>query len=246
MMKKIAVVCLVTLISFCGFSQTKPKPLQIEHVAGNVYVYTTYSLLGDTWFPANAMYVVTPKGVVMIDTPWDSTQFQPLLDSIQTKHHKKVVLCISTHFHDDRTIGVDFLKAKGVKTFCSKTTLDSCKTRGERQPQFYFIKDTSFNVGDCSIQTYYAGAGHTNDNIVIWVPKEKVLYGGCLIKSTDAIDLGNLKDANVKVWPATMQNLKRKFPDPSFVIPGHQGWKDKGSIDHTIELIKEYRTVKKS
>jgi len=246
MMKKIAVACVITLITFCAFSQSKPKPLQTEYVGGNVYVYTTYSLLGDTWFPANAMYVVTSKGVVMIDTPWDTTQFQPLLDSIQTRHHKKVVLCISTHFHDDRTIGVDFLKTKGVKTFCSKTTYDSCKTRGDRQPQFYFTKDTTFNVGEYSIQTYYAGAGHTNDNIVIWVPKEKVLYGGCLIKSTDAIDLGNLKDANVKAWTATMQNLNRKFPDPKFIIPGHQGWKDKGSIDHTIELIKVYEAEKKN
>jgi len=245
-MKTIAVICLFVSITSCVFSQTKPKPLQIEHVAGNVYVYTTYSLLGETWFPANAMYVVTSKGVVMIDTPWDTTQFQPLLDSIQARHRKKVVVCISTHFHDDRTIGVDFLKAKGVKTFCSKTTYDSCKTRGERRPEFYFTKDTTFNVGEYNIQTYYAGAGHTNDNIVIWVPKEKVLYGGCLIKSTDAVDLGNLKDANVKAWTRTMENLKRKFPDPQFVIPGHQGWKDKKSIDHTIELIKEYDAGKKN
>jgi len=245
-MKTIAVICLFVSITSCVFSQTKPKPLQIEHVAGNVYVYTTYSLLGETWFPANAMYVVTSKGVVMIDTPWDTTQFQPLLDSIQARHRKKVVVCISTHFHDDRTIGVDFLKAKGVKSFCSKTTYDSCKTRGERRPEFYFTKDTTFNVGEYNIQTYYAGAGHTNDNIVIWVPKEKVLYGGCLIKSTDAVDLGNLKDANVKAWTRTMENLKRKFPDPQFVIPGHQGWKDKKSIDHTIELIKEYDAGKKN
>jgi hypothetical protein len=38
------------------------------------------------------MYLVTNQGVVLFDTPWDSTQFQQLLDSIKIKHGKDVVM----------------------------------------------------------------------------------------------------------------------------------------------------------
>lgn len=33
----------------------------------------------------------------MFDTPWDTTQFQPLLDSIKFKHNMNVLMCIATH-----------------------------------------------------------------------------------------------------------------------------------------------------
>lgn len=59
---------------------------------------------------ANSMYAVTDNGVVLFDTPWDTIQFQPLLDSIMLKHGKEVLLCIATYSHTDRTGGFDFLK----------------------------------------------------------------------------------------------------------------------------------------
>src|SRR5690242_13716802 len=114
------------------YSQSDPK-LSITHLTGDFYVYTTYSLYQNSSVPSNSMYLVTTNGVVMFDIPWDSTQRQPLLDSIEKKHHQKVVLSISTHFHEDRTGGLDFFKQKGVRTFSSKMTYDLCKERNEQQ-----------------------------------------------------------------------------------------------------------------
>ena len=81
------------------------SPLTITPLCDSVFIYTTYSHYQGTPFPSNSMYVVTEAGVVMIDTPWDSTQFQPLLDSIRNRHKQEVVLCIATHSHADRTAG---------------------------------------------------------------------------------------------------------------------------------------------
>ena len=90
--------------------------LSISHLTGPLYIYTTYGLAGGVPFPANGLYLVTDQGAVLIDAPWDTTQVQPLLDSIEQKHHQKVVLSLSTHFHDDRTAGIPSLRAKGVKS----------------------------------------------------------------------------------------------------------------------------------
>lgn len=54
------------------------------------------------------MYLVAKDGVVLFDTPWDTTQFQPLLDSIKLKHDKNVIICIATHAHEDRTGGLEY------------------------------------------------------------------------------------------------------------------------------------------
>jgi metallo-beta-lactamase class B len=74
----------------------------------------------------------------------------------------------------------------------------------------------------------------------MWFDKEKILYGGCLVKSTEADDLGNLSDANVKDWAATIIKIQHTFKNPDYIIPGHGDWRSKESLTHTLDLIKQY------
>jgi metallo-beta-lactamase class B len=234
-------ILMIALTSLHVSAQSTEPKLKITHLTGDCYVYITYNLWRNQPVPSNSMYLVTNEGVVMFDTPWDTTQFQPLLDSIEARHHKKVIMSISTHFHEDRTGGIDFLRAKGIKTYSSRQTYDLCKQRREKQAEYYFTKDTTFNAGNYSIQAYYPGAGHTPDNIVIWVPREKVLYGGCLVKSTEATSLGNLSDANLQAWPNSIQKVMQKYPSPAYIIPGHDGWSNNQSLQHTLQLLKAHK-----
>ncbi len=228
------------LLSAALLGQTEKRNLEITHLAGDFYVFTTYREFKGTPFPANGLYFVTDNGVVMVDTPWDTTQFQPLLDSIKVKHNKNVVLCIATHSHEDRTGGLDYYKEKGIKTFTTKQTDLICKERNEKQAAFLILKDTVFTVGQYSFQTYYGGAGHAPDNIVLWFAKDKLLYGGCLVKSIEAADLGYLGDADTKQWTKTIKTIKKKFGKPTYVIPGHQDWTNNNSLEHTLKLLRQY------
>ena len=222
------------------YSQSANQKLVISHLTGDFYIYTTYGSYKGEPVPSNSMYLVTSKGVVLFDTPWDSTQFQPLLDSIKSKHNKDVVLCVSTHFHEDRTAGLEFYRKKGIKTFTTVRTDELSKLRNEKRAEFLMYKDSTFIVGQHLFQAYYGGQGHTPDNIVIWFDKEKILYGGCLVKSTEAKDLGNLSDANVKAWATTIENIQRRFINPNYIIPGHLDWHSKESLSHTLNLIQQY------
>jgi metallo-beta-lactamase class B len=215
--------------------------LEIKHLTGNFYIYTTYQQIDGQPFPANGLYLVTDEGVVMIDSPWDQAQIQPLLDSIQKRHGKKLLLCIATHYHSDRTGGFDYLKLKGIRTYSSKQTLKLCRKHNERQAQFTFEKDTVFNIGGYKIRTFYPGRGHTKDNIVVWFENDKILYGGCFIKSTQSTGLGNLADADLHAWPKSVRQTIDAFPNPAYVIPGHQGWQSNRGLQHTLQLLGEHK-----
>jgi metallo-beta-lactamase class B len=223
-----------------GDGQIPEHRLIISHLTGDFYIFTSYGFYEGNPVPANSMYLVTSKGVVLFDTPWDSTQFQPLLDSIRNRHHKPVVLCLSTHFHEDRTAGLEYYRHKGIKTYTTVQTDELSKKRNEKRAEFLIYQDTVFTVGQHRFQTYFGGQGHSPDNIVLWFEKEKILYGGCLVKSTQADDLGNLSDANVKAWPVTIKNIQNKFKDPIFIIPGHLDWSSNQSLTHTLDLIRQY------
>lgn len=225
-------------------SADQPR-LVISPLNDRFFVYTTYHDFEGSLFPSNSMYVVTEEGVVLLDTPWDSTQFQPLLDSIRARHQKEVVLCIATHFHADRTAGLEYYRQQGIKTYTSAYTYALGMEHGEKLPEFTFSGDTVFTIAGLRIETYYPGEGHTKDNIVVWFEKEKILYGGCFIKSTESPGLGNVADANIGEWQNSVKRVMKKYPDPEWVIPGHFGWQNRNSLKHTLKLIRKAQEKKR-
>ena len=146
---------------------------------------------------------------------------------------------IATHFHEDRTGGLEYYKARGIKTYTTKQTDELSKEKGMKRAEFLIDRDTSFAIGKYTFQTYYPGQGHSPDNIVIWFDKQKILYGGCMIKSTEATDLGYWGDANVKEWSVSIGKIQQKFKQPKYIITGHQNWSSIESLNHTLKLIHE-------
>lgn len=226
------------------FSQPEKPKLEITHLTGDFYIYTTYNTYKQYQVPANGMYLITDSGVVMFDTPWDTTQFQPLLDSIQLKHNKKVVLCFATHWHSDKTAGLEYYRQQGIKTYTTVLTDELSKKNNKKRAEFLMANDTAFTVGQYSFETYYPGQGHTEDNIIIWFKKEKILYGGCLIKGADAKDLGYLDDGNTTAYESTLKNVQQKCRNPKFIIVAHSDWKNINSLKHSIMMAKELKKKK--
>jgi glyoxylase-like metal-dependent hydrolase (beta-lactamase superfamily II) len=214
------------------------EKLEIHPLVGDFYVFTTYKLLDGEPFPSNGLYVVTPSGIVMIDTPWDAEQTLPLLDQLEKRHGKKVVMCLVTHFHDDRTAGLEILNSRQIMTYSSKLTGDLCRTRKEKEAAFQFEGNTSFTLAGLTLEVFYPGEGHSRDNVVIWFPEARVLYGGCLVKSGTANGLGNVADANLEQWPVSLRNVIDRFPQPAFVIPGHGSWSDGQGLQRTLQLLR--------
>ncbi|MDF4756393.1 GIM family subclass B1 metallo-beta-lactamase, partial [Vibrio parahaemolyticus] len=85
---------------------------------------------------------------------------------------------------------------------------------------------------------FYPGKGHTEDNIVVWLPQYNMLVGGCLVKSASAKDLGNITDAYVNEWSTSIENVLKRYENINFVVPGHGEVGDKGLLLHTLDLLK--------
>lgn len=214
------------------------QALEITPVNEKLYVYTTYHTYNGGKVSANAMYLVTNKGVVLFDTPWDQAQNQPLLDSIEKKHHLKVISVFATHSHEDRAGGFDFFNKKRIPTYASGQTNSILRSEHKAMAVNTFEKGEKFQIGGEKFQIDYFGPGHTKDNLVIWFPEYKILDGGCLIKSAEAKNLGFVGEADLKAWPQTILAIKDKYKEINLVVAGHDNWKTPGALDRTLELLK--------
>jgi metallo-beta-lactamase class B len=239
-MKKLKSLILLLLIVAGAYAQKPDFKINITPLTKNYYICTSYGLPDEkTPFPANSLFVVTDAGVILLDTPWDEAQTKQLIDTVKKRFNKDIVLCIATHSHDDRVGGMNVLKQHGTKTYTSILTYQLAKKADNPLPEFTFKRDTSFSVGGIKLQTYFPGEGHTSDNIVIWLPQQKILFGGCFIKSLETNGIGYTADSNLKQWPVSVNRLSKKYSDAQIVIPGHQGWQGGNKmLDHTISIIK--------
>ncbi len=59
---------------------------------------------------------------------------------------------------------------------------------------------------------FYPGAGHTKDNVVVYFPKERILFGGCFIKDNKATGMGNIADADLAAWPGISRAHRGRIP----------------------------------
>jgi metallo-beta-lactamase class B len=244
-MRSVLLTTLFFIIYNAIYAQAEKVALKITPLTSDFYVYTTYNTYENSRVPANGMYLVTSNGVVLFDTPWDTTQFQPLLDSIQLKHNKPVTHCFATHWHSDKTAGLQYYRQQGIKTYTTTLTDAFSKKNDKKRAEFLIEKDTVFTIGQYSFETYYPGPGHTIDNIVIWFKKEKILYGGCLIKGADDATLGYLGDADTTAYATTLQNVQKKCPKPAFIIIAHSNWNNLNSLKHSLEMAKALRKKKR-
>ncbi len=98
------------------FANAQVKDFVIEPpIKNNLHIYKTFGVFGGKEYSANSMYLVTKKGVVLFDVPWEKVQYQSLMDTIKKRHNLPVVAVFATHSHDDRAGDLSFSIIKGLK-----------------------------------------------------------------------------------------------------------------------------------
>lgn len=210
----------------------------LTRIAGDAWVVTSDQLWNGVPTPANGLLVVTKKGIVLVDTPWNDKNTRNLVALAKRVFHRPVRLAIITHDHPDRIGGIRALLRKRIPVWSTKKTADLAVASGYPRPQAKLEPvRTNIRFGNTRIVAYFPGEGHTVDNIVVWLPTPRVLFAGCLVKEKAATSIGNTADANLAQWPATLRKLEARFPQVRVLVPGHGRWGGKGLIEHTLALL---------
>jgi metallo-beta-lactamase class B len=227
------------MFSLAFATNAQEHNINMSKLADQAYVHISYQTLEQKPFPSNGLLIETKYSVVLVDTPWDTAQTTQLLAWVKKEIGKPVTHCIVTHSHGDRVTGIPILKAVNSKILAYKKTAELIRPLGYPEPDVILPDDTTFTIDGVAFQTFFPGEGHAPDNIVVWIPSKKILFGGCFVKSVQSFGLGNIADANLKQWPSSIKRVKQKFSSARYIIPGHQGWEDVKSLQHTEKLLTD-------
>lgn len=231
--------------------------LKARHIREGVFVIT-HSF---PW-AANSLAVVMEDYLVLIDTPWTPQATEEMLTWLASQVGAKEIVAINTHFHLDNLGGNQFLVERGIPVYGSNLTSELLAERGqaslnqtvqwldaEEDPRFAqalaslelvppsdlfeIHEGLQLEFGGQSLEVYYPGPAHSPDNLVVYFPEHKILFGGCMIIGWDRV--GNIADADLAAWPKSVRNLEQF--DFEWLVPGHGERLDTGLLAHTLALL---------
>ncbi len=217
-----------------GFSQG--SVINITQISPRTYVHESF-LQTQEWgrVSCNGLIFINENKAVVFDTPASEEATKVLINIIQDSLKAKIIGLVVNHFHADCLAGLQVFHQLNIPSYANNKTVVLAKAHQYEIPQHGFEKKLFLNVEGDVAANYYFGGAHTIDNIVSYIPAEKVLFGGCMVKALGA-SKGNLADADLKQWSKTINKVKKL--KPTIVIPGHGNWGGAELLDYTERLFR--------
>jgi glyoxylase-like metal-dependent hydrolase (beta-lactamase superfamily II) len=213
------------------------KDLHVQRLRTGFWVHVSQDTLS---VPANGMIARTKEGLLLVDTTWSDDLAERLISWAEQNLADRVVKAVVTHSHADRTGGLAALKKRNIPVVALDLTIATLKAQtGKPVPELLMAATPGKVYTDPSgFEVFYPGPGHAKDNLVVWFPKQRFLFGGCLVRGESAQDLGNVADADLESWPKAIARVKERYGSAMVVVPGHGAVGGPAALTHTEELLR--------
>lgn len=226
-------VLTIFAIIFCYFSLSAQDirisdNLEIIKISEHTYLHTGGG--------NNGIIFVNKGEAAIVSTPETDMETQNLIDWVKSQK-LTIVGYILDRWHPDAMGGLNAVHRAGIKTYANNLTRKICEEKGLPVPQIGFYPKLELTVGGEKIIAHYLGMAHTEDGIVVWVPKDRVLFGGNEVRSYGGW-YGNIGDASLKEWSNTILKVKEIYGTAEIVIPGHGISGGVELLDYTIIMYK--------
>ncbi len=199
-------------------------------------------MLGDTGRGSegrpNAGFIVTGAGVVVIDALASPRQGEALLRTIRRVTRQPVRWLVLTHHHPDHHFGAIVFRKAGARVIAHPDTrvlaaeagpdalvADWVRVMGvEAMRGFEFANvpdrpvtgSDTLRLGGRTLVITHPGAGHSAGDLMVWLPKERVLFAGDLLIEDGVTMVVDGSARALQHGLAVIDSLA-----PRIAVPGH-------------------------
>jgi glyoxylase-like metal-dependent hydrolase (beta-lactamase superfamily II) len=230
------------------------NPIQ---VAPHTYFVQGFAEMGNSKnqnFISNAGFVITPKGVVVVDALGSPVLAKKLITEIKKITPQKVVAVIVTHYHADHVYGLQEFKNIGATIYAQGEGRNYLSSETAKQrliasridfapwvnastkliaADVWIDQAYTLTIGGVEFKISRVGPAHAPEDLIIYVPSEKVLFAGDLVFRGRIPFVGN---ADSRGWLHALDEIEAL--SPSIVIPGHGSYSNNPTQD--IRFTREY------
>jgi glyoxylase-like metal-dependent hydrolase (beta-lactamase superfamily II) len=233
---------------FASSADLEAKRSTLEELAPGVVAYTAE---GDP----NVGAVVGEDAVFAVDARATPAFAREWLDELRELTEKPVRYLVLTHYHAVRVLGASafnaewviahegtrrWIRERGEADFESETRRfprlfrDVESIPGLTYPNVSFADMLRIDLGGREVQLLHLGRGHTQGDVAVWLPDEKILFAGDLVEARAAPYMG---DAFVEEWStATLDRVEALGAER--IVPGRGPAAGPEAVAETREYLR--------
>lgn len=244
-------------LSLASGARAEGPAMVAQQVSPSAWYVEGVSALGSPAnqnFISNAAFVVTPAGVVVIDALGSPALAERLLAEIRKVTPRPVTHVIVTHYHADHIYGLQAFKAQGARIIAHGAAREYMNSETARlrleasrvelapwvndetrlvEADEWLAGDKTLTIGGVEFQIKIVGPSHTPEDLVVYLPGEKVLFAGDLVFRSRIPYVGK---ADSRHWILALEKLLTF--DAGVIVPGH------GPLSHEarkdMQLTRDY------
>jgi cyclase len=210
----------------------------LTKVTGSIYAYAGVKEASpQNSFGANAGIIIGQDFLVAVDSLLSSREAKRFIKDIRKISQKPVKFLINTHYHPDHSLGNSEFAQLGAIIIAQEDDQKNMEKAGEGMlqhakqnglsdqdlkgtkvayPTLTFSDRVTLNLGKKQVELLFLGPSHTTGSILVFIPREKVLFTGDLLFTDCHPFLG---EANIAGWIKVLDYIMGMDVDK--IIPGH-------------------------
>src|SRR5262245_24369042 len=150
-----------------------PPPVATTKVDGteNVYIFR--------YGGHQSMFIVTPPGLIATDPISERRPAKPYIDAIQAVTKAPIKYVIYSHSHYDHIAGGKPFKDLGAVFVAhrnAKARIDALKPADVVSPDQVVDGKRNITLGGTTLELNYVGKNHSDNTLVMRLPKEKIIF----------------------------------------------------------------------
>ena len=233
----------VMLAAFVSFmaparAQQPPQPVKVTKIKDNLY----WARGG---VGSNNGILVGTAGVILVDTKSTSDSEKQVIAEIAKLTPQSVNTAIITHSDGDHVNGLAAFPA-GLTIIaqenCKKEMEASSTSRNpapqDRLPTRTYKKTDKLTIDGIHIRLYHWAPGHTSGDTIVYLPDQKVVFGGDLL-TTDRPDIRIHLEKNGSAvgWMKNVKGMIRL--DADTYLTGHGDLMTKADVEKKLAVVQD-------
>ncbi|USE71070.1 MBL fold metallo-hydrolase [Pseudoalteromonas maricaloris] len=243
---------------FCAHVNAQSQSLELEAVSVSKNVYSVISpfygrpTVENKGWNSNSHFIVTTQGVLVFDTGSSEHIGNAIIAAVKRVTEQPIRWVVNSHSHADHWLGNAAFAKLGAELISTSLSAETMKSDGSVDVKAFFnmtkgatgestlaiptstiLHQQARTFGDTEVEFVLANDGHSPGDVMLWLPKQRILIGGDVVNSNFMPIM--TPRGNITQLISVLKEVKQL--SPLLVLTGHGENTSVKSVSRDIQFL---------